>query len=169
MSDTNCVDTTYQNASLMKGLIFPSTCLKTFSLSLFPAANSKNWLSSLTQCSDCHSKQPPGWNDVWDVSVSDLHPGNLQCGWCRDVDESELLWLFSCSTVGRAGRLVIGRSLVQIPALGWAELHVKVSLSKILNPKLLLMCGWHLARWPLPSLRAQRQLGLAPAKTLTTP
>ena len=55
---------------------------------------------------------------------------------------------------GRAGQLVIARLLVQIPALGWAELHVKVSLSKILNPKLLLMCGWHLAWWPLPSVRA---------------
>ena len=45
----------------------------------------------------------------------------------------------SCSSVGRAGWLVIRRSLVQIPAP--AELHVEVSLSKILNPKLLLMCA----------------------------
>ena len=36
--------------------------------------------------------------------------------------------------MGRAGRLVIERSLVQIPAPGKAELHIKVSLSKILNP-----------------------------------
>ena len=66
----------------------------------------------------------------------------------------------------------------------WAELHVKVSLSKTLNQKLLLICGWHLAWWPLPSVSAlqragdlfreysalaQRQLGLVPAKTPTTP
>ena len=65
-----------------------------------------------------------------------------------------------------------------------AELHVQVSLSKILNPKLLLMCSWNLAWWPLPSVRAlrwagdlsreypalaQRQLGLDPAKTPVTP
>ena len=42
-----------------------------------------------------------------------------------------------CSSAGRAGRLVIGRSLVQIPAPGSAELHVEVSLSEILNPMLL--------------------------------
>ena len=65
-----------------------------------------------------------------------------------------------------------------------AELCVEVSLSKILNPKLHLMCGWHLAWRPLPSARAlrwagdlskeypalaQRQLGLAPAKKPATP
>ena len=62
----------------------------------------------------------------------------------------------------------------------WGELHVEVSLSKILNPKLLLMCSRDLAWQPLPTVRAlrwtgnlsrvysafaQRQLGLAPAKT----
>ena len=53
----------------------------------------------------------------------------------------------------RAGRLVFERSLVWIPALpGWVELHVKVSLSKILNPKLLLMCSWHPAWQPPPSV-----------------
>ena len=62
----------------------------------------------------------------------------------------------SCSSASRAGRLVIGRSLVQIPALGWAELHVKVSL----NPKLLLMCGGPLAWRPLPSVRALRWAGV---------
>ena len=46
-----------------------------------------------------------------------------------------------CSSAGRVGQLVIGRSLVQIPALGWAELHVKVFLSKILNPTLLISEG----------------------------
>ena len=45
-----------------------------------------------------------------------------------------------CSTVGRTGCLVVRRSFVQI----LAELHVEVSLSKILNPKLHLMCTWHL-------------------------
>ena len=41
-----------------------------------------------------------------------------------------------CSSVGRAGGLVIRRSLVRIPApLGGTELHVEVSLSKILDPK----------------------------------
>ena len=34
------------------------------------------------------------------------------------------------------GRLVIGRSLVRIPAPGRAELHVEVSLSEILNETL---------------------------------
>ena len=38
------------------------------------------------------------------------------------------------SSAGRAGRPVIGRLVVQIPALGRAELHVEVSLSEILNP-----------------------------------
>ena len=61
-----------------------------------------------------------------------------------------------CSSAGRAGRLVIGRSLVHIPAPGWAELHVEVSLSKILSPKLLPMCSWHLVWRPLPSARALR-------------
>ena len=41
-----------------------------------------------------------------------------------------------CSTVGRAGLLVIRRSLVRIPApRGRTELHAEVSLSKTLNPK----------------------------------
>ena len=37
-----------------------------------------------------------------------------------------------------ASRLVIVRLLVQIPALGKAELHVEVSLREILNPTLLI-------------------------------
>ena len=32
------------------------------------------------------------------------------------------------------------------------QLHVEVSLSKMLNPKLLLMSSWHLAWQPLPSV-----------------
>ena len=73
-----------------------------------------------------------------------------------------------CSSACRAGWLVIGRSLVHIPA----ELHV-LALSKILNPKLLLMCGGtlHLAgdlSREYPAL-AQRHLGLALAQTPTTP
>ena len=46
-----------------------------------------------------------------------------------------------CSSAGRAGRLVIGRSVVQIPAPGRVELHVEVSLSEILNPTLLISEG----------------------------
>ena len=46
-----------------------------------------------------------------------------------------------CSSAGRAGRLVIEKSLVQILALGRVELHVEVSLSKILNPTLLISEG----------------------------
>ena len=50
--------------------------------------------------------------------------------WC--VPSSKLMG--GCSSAGRAGRLVIGRSLVQIPAPGRSELHVEVSLNEILNP-----------------------------------
>ena len=50
--------------------------------------------------------------------------------------------------MGGAGRLVIGRLLVQILALGRAELHVKVSLSEILNPTLLISEGPAMS-WPL--------------------
>lgn len=71
-----------------------------------------------------------------------------------------------CSSAGRAGRLAIGTSLVQILApLGWDELHVKVSLSKILNPKLLLRA----LRWAGDFTFARRQLGLAPATNPATP
>ena len=48
---------------------------------------------------------------------------------CKDVQRG------GCSSVGR---LVIGRSLVQIPVPGRAELHVEVSLSEMLNPTLLI-------------------------------
>ena len=58
---------------------------------------------------------------------------------------------------------VTGRLLVQIPAPVWAVLHVKVSLSKILDPRLLLMCSWHLAWRPLPSVRALRWAGDSPS------
>ena len=51
-----------------------------------------------------------------------------------------------CSSGGRAGRLLIGRSL------GPPQLHVEVSLSKTLNPKLLQMNSWHLAWQPPPSV-----------------
>ena len=51
--------------------------------------------------------------------------------------------------MGRAGPLVIGRSLVQIPAPGRAELHFEVSLSEILN--------------------AETRLGLAPTATPCDP
>ena len=59
-----------------------------------------------------------------------------------------------CRSASRAGRQVVG-SLVQIPAPpGRAEMHVVVSLSKILNPNLLPMCSRHLAPWqPLPSVK----------------
>ena len=43
---------------------------------------------------------------------------------------------------------MIGRSLVQIPAPGKAELHVEVSLSEILNPTLLI-CEGPTMRWRL--------------------
>ena len=91
------------------------------------------------------------------------------------------LYWEGCSSMGRAGRLLIRRLPVQIPAPGWAELHVEVSLSNILNPKLLLICSWQLAWRLLTSVKAlqwtgvlsreypalaQRQLGLAPAKPL---
>ena len=54
-----------------------------------------------------------------------------------------------CSSRGWAGRQVMGRLLVRVQL---PQLHVKVSLSKILNPKLLLMSSWHLAWQPLPSV-----------------
>ena len=73
-----------------------------------------------------------------------------------------------CSSVGRAGRLVIGRSLVQIPAPGRVELHVEVSLSEILNPTLLTSEGpvmsWRLIQG-VPCPRPETRLGLAPAAT----
>ena len=43
-----------------------------------------------------------------------------------------------------------GGSLGRIPAS--PSLHLEVSLSKILNPKLLMMSSWHLEWQPLPSL-----------------
>ena len=71
-----------------------------------------------------------------------------------------------CSSAGRAGRLVIERSLVQIPAPGRAALHVEVSLSKILNPTLLISKGpvmnWRLVQG-VPCPRHETRLGLAPA------
>ena len=91
----------------------------------------------------------------------------------------EAFWRGGCSLAGRAGRLVIGRSLVQIPALGWAELLVEVSLSKILNPKLPLtpcMAASAISEGPCDELESreypaltQGQLGLAPAKNPVTP
>ena len=50
------------------------------------------------------------------------------------VFSGQIQILGGCSSAGRAGPLVIGMSLVQIPDPGWAELHVELSLSKILNP-----------------------------------
>ena len=65
---------------------------------------------------------------------------------------------------------MIGKSLVQIPAPSWAELHVEVSLIKILDPKLLLMCGWHLAWWPLTSVRGHcDELATCAGSTLLSP
>ena len=117
---------------------------------------------------------------MWETGCRDLpqysHKTSLKLGVVmKTIFFMDLV--LCCSSAGRAGWLVIGRLLVQIPALGWAELQVEVSLGKILNPKLLLMCSWHLAL--LPSVRAlrwagnfsgeypahaQKQLGLAPAK-----
>ena len=54
----------------------------------------------------------------------------------------------SCSLGGNAGCLVIRRSLVWIPT----PMHVGVSLSKILKPKLLLKSSCHLAWQPLCEL-----------------
>ena len=70
--------------------------------------------------------------------------------------------------MGRAGRLV----LVQIPAPGWAELHVEVSLSEILNPTLLISEGpamsWQLVQG-VPCHCPEMRLGLAPAATPRDP
>ena len=74
--------------------------------------------------------------------------------------------------IGRAGRLVIGRSLVQIPALGRAELHVEVSLSEIMNPTLLISEGpvmsWRIVQG-VPCPCPETRLGLAPAATPRDP
>ena len=75
------------------------------------------------------------------------YPNNIKHVWYLQFKSGWLHW--------GACQLVIGGSLVQTSA----ELHVKVSLSKTLNPKLLLMRGWHLAWWPLPSLRALQWAG----------
>ena len=55
-----------------------------------------------------------------------------------------------------SGQKVAGSNPSPPPA-GWAELHIKVSLSKILNSSLLLVCSWLMCIWHLAS-------GLAPAK-----
>ena len=66
-------------------------------------------------------------------------------------DKCTQKWNFSqyllTSSAGRAGWLVIGRSLVQVPAAGSAGLHVEVSLSKILNPTLLTSEGPAMSWW----------------------
>ena len=63
---------------------------------------------------------------------------------------------------------MIGRLLVQIPDLGRTGLHVKVSLSKILNPTLLISEGpamsWRLVQG-VPCPFPETRLGLAPAAT----
>ena len=67
-----------------------------------------------------------------------------------------------CSSAGRAGRLVIERLLVQILAPGKAERHVKVSLSKILNPTLLTSEGPAMSWRPVqgaPCPRPETRLG----------
>ena len=77
-----------------------------------------------------------------------------------------------CSSVGRAGPLVIGRLLVQTLALSKAELHVEVFLSKTLNPTLLISKGpvmnWRLVQG-VPCPRHETRLGLAPAATSRDP
>ena len=102
----------------------------------------------------------------------------LQCSWLYSFicfNFTKTLYLFEiiffwggCSSAGRAGRLVIGRSLVQILAPGRAELYVKVSLSKILNPMLLISEGPVMRCWlvqGVPCPRPEIRLGLAPAAT----
>ena len=59
---------------------------------------------------------------------------------------------------------MIRRSLVQIPALGRAELHVEVSLGEILNPILLIGEGPVMSWQPVqgvPCPRPETRLGLA--------
>ena len=67
---------------------------------------------------------------------------------------------------------MIGRSLVQIPAPGRAELHVKVSLSEILNPTLPISEGpamrWRLVQG-VPCPCPETRLGLDPAATPRDP
>ena len=72
----------------------------------------------------------------------------------------------------RAGRLVIGRSLVKIPTTGKAELHGEVSLSEILNPTLLINEGPAMSWWlvqGVPCPRPETRLGLVPAATPRDP
>ena len=73
---------------------------------------------------------------------------NVPCSISRHITEAKAHW-GSCSSAGRAGRLVIGRFEGSNP--GSPQLHVEVSWSKILNPKLLLMSSRRLAWQPLPS------------------
>ena len=70
-----------------------------------------------------------------------------------------LLYRGGCGSVGRAGEPMIRRSLVQILApWGGTELHVEVSLSKILNPKIahdvqLVLCLAAISTGPVMSHR----------------
>lgn len=78
-----------------------------------------------------------------------------------------------CSSAARAGQLMIGRLLVQIPALGWAELHVvfeQVTEPKIAPDVAGSPCD-ELATCPWGTLSAltKRKLGLAQAQTPATP
>ena len=75
------------------------------------------------------------------VLPSSIYQGQYVFLKCIDIvlkvfETHTLIFRGGCYSVGEAGWLVIGKLLAHIPAsLGWAELHVKVSLSKILNPK----------------------------------
>ena len=78
----------------------------------------------------------------------------------------KLQWGDGCSSVGRAGRLVIVRS----PAPGRAELHVQVSLSEILIPTLLISEGpamsWRLVQG-VPCPRPEQQHPVTPWKEIS--
>ena len=93
------------------------------------------------------------------VKISHLHQIDPTCrGGCpRNVYASITCHIHNAGLA--VAQLVIRRSLIHIQTPGCAVLHVKVSLSKILTPKLLLMCGWHLAWRLLPSVRVLRWAG----------
>ena len=119
-------------------------------------------------CVDVHVPQP-NWVWLTEITLSGksrLGADSLRClkvylaqphGWCPvSSDVMGLIWWLSCSgfegqvspyyTIEKTEKVLVwlrGRASIMLKEGHWFDspvLHVKVSLGKILNPKLLLMC-----------------------------